>query len=243
MKNFVTTKLKGYLKSRLHLPPNSGLSPENLYAYLDALHNKAAVGRAILEVGCWRGGTAATAYTFLARQGIRKRYCCIDTFSGFVRSQVETDRKAGFAQDGAGAFSENSREQVAASLERWGCAGIELVTGDVATIDDREIPDDIAVCLLDVDLRDPVYFGCKKIVPKLARGGVILIDDCTDGTSWAGARVGYRDYVREIGAKEKYFMGFGVVEKNPGEQGLDWAFSPEPMRETHYLYRAENPID
>ena len=83
--------------------------------------------------------------------------------------------------------------------------------GDIATVPDEFPPTAVAVSLVDVDLEVPVYEGLRRIYPRLAPGGTILVDDCPPGHSWPGARVGYARFVKEHDLPERYFLGMGVV--------------------------------
>jgi O-methyltransferase len=245
-KNFAIRPLRvltrKILGTSLFGPPVSCLVPENLYAYLDAVYKKRKLNGTILEVGCALGATAAIAYTFLARQGLHKDYTCIDTFQGFVPAHLEVDRRLGLPPENESKFSDLSKDMVQTALKSWGISQIRLIEGDIASMDESLIPDEISVCLIDVDLKVPVYRGLQRVYPNLQNGGVILVDDCTLGTSWVGALEGYRQFISEQGLNEKYFMGFGVVESNPHLEPLNWPMSSHPPRETHYLYRASNPI-
>ena len=245
-KNFAIRPLRvlrrKILGTSLFGPPVSCLVPENLYAYLDAVYKKRKLNGTILEVGCALGATAAIAYTFLARQGLHKDYTCIDTFQGFVPAHLEVDRRLGLSPENESKFSDLSKDMVQTALKYWGISQIRLIEGDIASMDESLIPDEISVCLMDVDLKVPVYKGLQRVYPNLQNGGVILVDDCTLGTSWVGTLEGYRQFISEQGLNEKYFMGFGVVESNPHLEPLNWPMSSHPPRETHYLYRASNPI-
>jgi hypothetical protein len=188
------------------------------------------------------GATTAAACTFLARQGALRPYTCIDTFDGFLTKQSKVDEELGMATQNLTTFASNSLSQVRQNLASWGVENVQLVKGEICDMPDSEIPDGVSVCLLDVDLSVPIYEGMKRIYPKLLPGGVILVDDCTAGTSWVGAIVGYRRFVQEAGLPEQFYMGFGVVEKQGAATPLNWRFSAEPNPETHYFYRAANPI-
>ena len=48
-------------------------------------------------------------------------------------------------------------------------------------------------------------------MPRLAPGGIVLVDDCPPSHSWAGARKGYERFVTEAGLPEEYFMDMGIV--------------------------------
>lgn len=197
----------------LNRQPVSGLQPERLYAYLDMLWSRRAVEGAVVEIGCYRGGTAAIAHNFLRRTGYGRRYLCIDTFAGFVESQFAHDERNGLKSRHRSHFSRNSIELVRKLHRRYGCAEIELIQADIATVDDRLLPESIAVSLLDVDLELPIYHGATKLFPRLAPGGIILVDDCPEGYDWVGARQGYQRFVRENALPETYLFGMGIIEK------------------------------
>ena len=95
----VTDRLRDIVKGpvlrlapTLILPkPFYALEAERLYYYLDALWQRRDIDGCVLEVGCWLGGTAATAHRFLVKTGRSRRYVCIDTFGGFVPEQFQAD--------------------------------------------------------------------------------------------------------------------------------------------------------
>jgi O-methyltransferase len=223
-------RIQGTVLRLMGSPPPPAMTVDNLYGYLDALYQRRDLPGPVVEVGMARGGTTVLACRFLSRIGAEKDYWCFDTFSGFVDEQVETDRRLGLPRANAKLFRANSRERVRRTLERLDIARhVHLVEGDICELDPDRIPDGISVALLDVDLRDPIREGLAKLHPKLAPGGVILVDDCKAGTSWVGASVGYEDFVAEQGLEPRYFLGFGVVEKPaPGVDPLPWTCSPTP---------------
>lgn len=204
-------EIKRLAPTLVYPKPVSGLQPQRLYAYLDALWQRREVEGAVVEVGCWMGGTAAIAYQMLVRTGHRKRYVCVDTFSGFVPTQFDRDVEHGTPRSSRRIFSDSSRDIVARLLRHWDCPEIELVQADIARLDSGALPERIAVALIDVDLDIPVYEGLGRVVPRLAPGGIALVDDCPPSHSWAGARKGYERFVAEAGAPEEYFMDMGIV--------------------------------
>ncbi len=195
----------------LYPKPVSSLQPERLYAYLDALWKRRELDGAVVEVGCWLGGTAAIASTMLERTGFPKRYVCVDTFEGFVPEQFDRDLAHGTPARYRTRFGANSAEVVRRLLAHYGCERVELVQGDIATVADDRLPDRVSVCLVDVDLEIPVYEALRRLYPRLVPGGAILVDDCPEGTEWAGSRVAYARFAAERALPELYFMDMGVV--------------------------------
>lgn len=196
----------------LYRQPIVALQPERLYAFLDALWTRREVGGSVVEVGCYLAGSAVIAHRMLKRTGAQRPYVCIDTFAGFVPEQFDQDVRHGTPERLRASFTHNSLDFVSALLRFHGCDDIQLCEGDIATLPDERIPERIAVCLVDVDLEVPVYEALRRVVPRVAPGGIVLVDDCPEGTDWAGARIGYRRFVRESGLPEQYRMGMGIVE-------------------------------
>jgi hypothetical protein len=200
------------LAPTLILPkPFFALQEERLYYYLDTLWQRREIDGCVVEVGCWLGGTAATAHRFLVQTGGSRRYVCIDTFGGFVPEQFQADLANGTPTAERKSFQSNSKAMVRKLLDYWDASAVELVQGDIVTLPEADVPSDIAVCLLDVDLELPIYAGLTRVAPKLVAGGIILVDDCPEDHTFAGARVGYARYCAEAGITEEYVFGFGVV--------------------------------
>jgi len=204
-------EIKRIAPTLVYPKPVSGLQPQRLYAYLDALWQRREIEGAVVEIGCWMGGTAAIAYQMLVRTGYRKRYVCVDTFSGFVPVQFDRDVEHGTPPSSRRVFSDTSRDIVTRLLRHWECPEIELIQADVAELDAGALPERITVALIDVDLDIPVYEGLLRVVPRLVPDGIALVDDCPPSFSWAGARKGYQRFVAEAGLPEEYFMDMGIV--------------------------------
>jgi O-methyltransferase len=195
--------------------PTPELRPDRLYVYLDALYRRREVPGAVVEVGCFRGGTTRLAYRFLQQVQPSRRYVAVDTFAGFADPQFEHDRRRGTPGRLRTGFGMNDiGGAVRRFLDADGCAGVELVRGDITTLRDSALPDTIAVCLLDVDLELPTYGGLSRAVARLAPGGVALVDDCDPGNDYPGALAGYRRFARERNRREEFFMGMGIVRRD-----------------------------
>lgn len=203
--------LRRYSPRLLHPQPTSSLQPERLYLYLDALWKRRNLDGAIVEVGCWLAGTSAIASKMLTRTGHPHRYLAIDTFEGFVAEQFAHDEKLGTPPDDRSMFDANSLEMVRRLLDHWDASDVELLKADIASLPADRLPGQIMVCLIDVDLEIPVYEALGRIVPRLVPGGIALVDDCPDETTWPGARAGYRRFMAEMGGEERYLLGMGLL--------------------------------
>jgi len=197
----------------LYPSPPISLQPERLYLYLDALWQRRTLSGAIVEIGCYLGGTSAIAEKMLRRTGYPHRYVAIDTFSGFVPSQFSRDEQRGTPTSMRGMFDANSSRMVRRLLDEWGASAVELVESDIASLESDRLPDQIAVCLIDVDLEIPVYEALRRVYGRIEPGGIVLVDDCPDKTDWVGARIGYSTFMGEAGVAEEYVLGMGVVRR------------------------------
>jgi predicted O-methyltransferase YrrM len=192
--------------------PPSVLAPERLYLFLHHLIQAKDVPGAVVEIGCNLGGTAIMAKRMLDRLGVKKPYICIDTFDGFVDSQFAADVSRGSPSRDQNLFSGNSRDLVAKILRRHGCGDIQLIQGDVTVVPDAALPAQCSVVLLDVDLTEPTYVSLQRFWPRLAPGGVILVDDCQENASWK-AQIGYSRFCRENHLPERYLHGMGLLAR------------------------------
>lgn len=191
--------------------PHVSLEPQRLFLYLREVWDRRELDGSIVEVGCYLGGTAAMAAGMLGNTGHHKDYVCIDTFGGFVDSQFEADPRV--SRRHRRDFSWNSRATVQRLLRHYGHEGIRLIQADVVTMPTRDLPDPAAVCLIDVDLEEPTYAALAKLYPRLADGGIILVDDCATGGDWPGSRSAYSRFMSEHDLPEHYAMGMGIVTK------------------------------
>jgi predicted O-methyltransferase YrrM len=197
-----------YLRRRPLVPQ---LQPERLRIYLDTLARRRDIEGTILEVGCFRGATAVMACLYLRALGRPHRYTVLDTFEGFVPEQFARDEWLGTPASFRSGFSENPRLLVERTMQHFGLDEVEVIQADICEVAPDELPDRISVCLMDVDLAVPIEQGLTTIWPRMVRGGVVLVDDCDEGTEWRGARVGYERFCEQLGLSPAYETGFGVL--------------------------------
>lgn len=161
----------------------------------------------LVECGVWRGGSMAAAARTLA--GInctdRQIYLC-DTFSGmpepgekdvnfqgeaaselYRREQRDGDQSAWCHADEAEVMS-------VMSASGYDQTKIQLVKGRVeATIPERA-PEKISLLRLDTDFYESTRHELQHLFPRLAPGGIIIIDDYGH---WQGAQQATDEYFTE----------------------------------------------
>lgn len=201
--------LKMALRPVLYRHPPIGLEPERLFVWMRTLVDTRDVPGAVVEIGCAAGGTAAVCDRMLRQIGVNKRYVCVDTFGGFVDEQFDVDVGLGTTERVRHQFSANSVTLARRIVTGLGSPDIEFVQGDIVTLPAESLPDRISACLIDVDLSEPVYAALEKAYERLAPDGIIVVDDCAEGT-WK-AMDGYRRFIAAHGLQEKYEFGMGFA--------------------------------
>jgi SAM-dependent methyltransferase len=194
--------------------------PDQLVFLTRCLEETSHVPGACVEAGCGFGATTAFLKRFMQVTGIDKPYVGIDTFSGFVEEQVDYEiEHRGKDPMIRQTFNENKRTWVEESLRLAEVDGVQLVTRDVTQFDFDSLGG-IAFCLLDVDLYKPIKAVLPKIYSALSEGGIIVVDDCVDGTEWDGANEAYVEFVRGYNLEETIVCRkLGVLRKRTGEAG------------------------
>jgi hypothetical protein len=192
--------------------PPAGLRADRLAIYLKALVDRAHMTGDVAEIGCNLGGTSILGNRALKVSGWRGNYICYDTFGGFAKDQFDADQEKGTTSNKRFDFAANSDALVRKIFKFHKSEDIKTVKGDIAKISDERLSPIYIAGLIDVDLSIPTYEGLKRLYPRLAKGGIIYIDDCPEGDNWK-ARAGYQQFVQEFGLPEEYDHGLGVVRK------------------------------
>ena len=150
----------------------------------------------IVECGVWQGG-----HIILARMISRHRVCWLyDTFDGMTKPRRVDGRKANYRYQSKAAagrkWAAASLADVTANFISEGLFDSDLlrfVVGDVCQtlLDDKNLPDKVALLRLDTDWYESTKIELEVLFPRLAAGGVLIIDDYGH---WMGARKAVDEY-------------------------------------------------
>jgi O-methyltransferase len=181
-------------------------SPERLAALIDAVRYVVQNGIAgdFAECGVWRGGSMMTAALTLLELGDRSRSLHLyDTFEGMP---PPTDKDVSFLgkpakdllatherKEGGGIWAFATRADVERNLESTGYPKDKLhfVAGKVEDTLPASAPERIALLRLDTDWYESTRHELLHLYPRLAKHGVLIIDDYGH---WRGAQQATDEY-------------------------------------------------
>lgn len=184
-------------------------SPERMYSlYLATRHVlDAGIEGDLVECGVWRGGSAMLmARTLAARGATGRGLHLFDTFEGMpAPGDEDVDLLGGTAREqweagrrsGRGMFL-SPLEDVRAGMATTGYpeAGLRYVVGRVEDTLPAQAPARIALLRLDTDWYESTRHELIHLFPRLAPGGVLIIDDYGH---WDGVRRAVDEYLEAEG--------------------------------------------
>jgi hypothetical protein len=139
---------------------------------------------AFVECGLWKGGSMMAIAMRLRDRGVTDRDLYgFDTFEGMTPPTDEDVDWRGVRQQppdkGSTLHIGAGLEDVETNMRATGYPAdrVHLVKGDVRETLPGEAPDDIALLRLDTDYYDSTKHELETLYPRLAQGGVLLIDD------------------------------------------------------------------
>jgi O-methyltransferase len=187
--------------------PYTMTTPPRIYALVRAVEYVAErkVPGAIVECGVWRGGSMMAAALTLQRLGVTDRDLYLfDTFEGMTAPTAEDVKPSGegaaelLAQEDKDSdiWAVASLDEVREALLSVGYPEerIRFVKGPVEETVPEHAPDEIALLRLDTDWYASTKHELVHLYPRLASGGVLLLDDYG---YWRGARRAVDEYVAE----------------------------------------------
>lgn len=167
-----------------------------------------------VEVGCNQGWTTCFLLEALRERGIRREYVCIDTFNGFSPEDAAFEYKVrgktlGIYDD---LFLISDPVWLKASLTRFGYQNVSVQKADGSEFD-YQVLGPIAFAYIDVDLYRPVKASLERILPNMAAGGLIIVDDCDSNHDlWDGAFHAYTEFCDEHNIlQEISCQKFGII--------------------------------
>ncbi len=186
--------------------PFTMVSPDRSFALYKAVAyvHDAGISGDIVECGVWRGGQSMLAAEVLLGKGDTTRtFWLYDTYTGMsepTEHDVYIHPEEAAPQKWERYNRGDHNEWCYAPLEdvkqnlldtKYPEKQIKFVQGKVEDTIPAEIPNTIALLRLDTDWYESTLHELEHLYPRLAIGGVLLIDDYG---SWDGARKAVDEY-------------------------------------------------
>jgi O-methyltransferase len=153
----------------------------------------------ILEIGCAAGHTTVYLNQHLDDLDDSRSYYCLDTFEGFTEVDIAVEADRGHDPDlYRHLFRAYRKEWFDRTMANNGVTRVTSIKTDVTEFD-FGVFDQVSFCLIDVDLKRPVARALEGILPRMAPGGVIVVDDCTSGVKYDGALDAYTEAMEQHG--------------------------------------------
>jgi O-methyltransferase len=185
---------------------------------------------AIVECGVWRGGSMmAAALALLYYENTRRQLFLFDTFAGMPAPSSHDRDLNGRAASEWIDDPADAAEMVRAScalgpvrdamgLTRYPWEKIIFVAGRVEHTLPEAAPREIALLRLDTDWYESTLHELETLYPRLADGGILIVDDYGH---WQGARKAVDEYFARRGASVPMhaidYTGRLVVKKSRAE--------------------------
>jgi len=153
---------------------------------------------AIAEIGVARGMTTRFICEHLVSNGYtNQELYAIDTFASFRDSDIDHEvvHRGKRKGDLQGHFGYNDFEVWKRHFDRF--PFVKAIQGDCATFDYATIAP-IKLVFLDVDLYLPTRRALPRIYEHICEGGIILVDDVLNDTSYDGAFQAYMEFCDEL---------------------------------------------
>ena len=188
-------------------------SPERLYSLIQAVRyvSAASIPGDVVECGVWRGGSMmAVALTLIACKDVARELFLFDTFEGMApptkrdvaidgqsaRKLLDSHRKT--ESDSVWCYATLDQVRDAMSSTGYQAGKIHYVKGKVEDTIPLRAPPKIALLRLDTDWYESTRHELEHLFPRLAKGGVLIVDDYGH---WKGAREAVDEYLAANGIK------------------------------------------
>ena len=169
--------------------------PSELSLLVSCLTRTRGLTGPILEIGCAAGHTTVFLNKHLDDLADPRDYICVDTFSGFTAEDVAVE--VGRGKDPASyahLFRSYRKKWFDQTMTNNEISRVRSIQADVNSFDFTMLRE-ISFCLIDVDLMRPVVRSLEQVYPRMAPGGIIVVDDCQPNDKFDGARAGYLEVV------------------------------------------------
>jgi len=171
----------------------------------------------VVECGVWRGGMSAAMAEILGKD---RKYCLFDSFEGLPPAkEIDGQAAVQWQKDvNSPGYYNNCKAEMdwaEKAMKKTGAHDYKLVKGWFEnTLPSYNFEDKIAVLRLDGDWYESTMTCLENLFPKVAEGGLIILDDYY---VWDGCSKALHDYLSKNKRTERivqaYSGGCYIVKK------------------------------
>ena len=187
------------------------LDPLQLAEIINSLEKVKNLNGVICEIGVARGMTTRFICEYFKNFDNKPNFYCIDTYESFAKEdiQYEIDKRAKNKSELIG-FSYNNFDSWKKNFQQFDF--VKPIQQDVKNFNFEKIGP-IKFVLLDVDLYLPTMTALNNLKDNMTEGGVLMVDDVSEGNSWDGANQAFHEFVKKHSLKFKLIgKKCGVIE-------------------------------
>lgn len=173
------------------------VEPIQLSIIINEIEKLKDLNGCICEIGVARGMTTRFIAEHIRNQNIEEKNMvfAIDTFNSFIESDLsfEVDKRGKSLKDLKG-FEYNSFDVWKNNFSEFNF--VKAIQADCSDFEYQSVSP-IKVCFIDVDLYLPTKKALVKIYEATINGGVIIVDDVMDNSTYDGAYQAYIEFCDE----------------------------------------------
>ena len=168
---------------------------------LQMLQLTRGIAGATAEAGCFRGLASLLmchSLRFEAAEYDGRGHFMIDSFEG-LSQPIGKDGDFSKLRHGQGAFTRTSRQQCCETLADF--PAVEIIQGWIPQAFEQLPEQTYRFAHIDVDLYEPTLDGLRYFYPRLAPGGMIVVDDYGPwpDDKWAGCKMAVEEFCAQQG--------------------------------------------
>lgn len=159
----------------------------------------------IVEFGCYIGTTSLFIRRLLDQRHENRTFHVYDSFEGLPPKSREDESPAG-ADFQAGKLAV-SKKQLIREFQKANLTPPVIHKGWFNDLTADDVPDQIAFAFLDGDFYDSIKSSLKLVLPRMGKGGIIVIDDYVREALPGAAKA-----VREFNLNTTASRGLGIIQ-------------------------------
>lgn len=171
---------------------------------------RAGVDGAIVEFGCYQGTTALFVQRLLDSLKYSRELHVYDSFAG-LPDKTATDASPAGHQFVPGSLSA-SKSQLITHFKKAGLKVPRIHKAWFSDVSPSDVPDSIALAFCDGDYYDSIRDSLRLVWPKLAAGGVVIVDDYSN-EALPGARRAVHDFFQGQNVTIKNEASLAIIKK------------------------------